>query len=200
MNKQWVISLKISSIEFRRCIIPGIAVAKNAVPAHIMKVTVFLSFLNISFNIILCACMFTACTWNYKICHPCVLLHVISACTLMSVNTHNTKCTSGAQGLLATLHVWCTGMGSEQMDLFCFFIHCIITCHWWNVWHVLIIKYHILLVSSRGYYKFQVEIGATTNRDVISKSCVKYKFMVFNLVLHGDYPRAVTTWGSTINQ
>ena len=26
-------------------------------------------------------------------------------------------------------------------------------------------SYHILLVNSRGYYKFQVEIGVATNRD-----------------------------------
>ena len=29
--------------------------------------------------------------------------------------------------------------------------------------------YHILLVNSRGYYKFQVEIDVVTNRDFIIK-------------------------------
>ena len=43
--------------------------------------------------------------------------------------------------------------------------------------------YHILLVNSRGYYKFQVKIGVEI---VILKLCIRYKFMVFNLV-RGDY-------------
>ena len=35
-----------------------------------------------------------------------------------------------------------------------------------NLWYgYTLIKYHILPVNSCGYYKFQVEIGAATNRD-----------------------------------
>ena len=41
--------------------------------------------------------------------------------------------------------------------------------------------WHILPVNSRSYYKFQVEIGAATNRDFYIKIVRKYKFMVSTL-------------------
>ena len=44
--------------------------------------------------------------------------------------------------------------------------------------------YHILLVNSHGYYKFQVEIGAVASQNFILKLCVRYKL---NIVLRGDY-------------
>ena len=52
---------------------------------------------------------------------------------------------------------------------------------------VVALGYRILPVNSRGYYKFQVEIDSAANWDFISKLWVRHKFMVFNLVLHGDY-------------
>ena len=61
------------------------------------------------------------------------------------------------------------------------------------------LKCHILPVNSRGYYKFQVEIGAATTQDSYWNA-YKYKYMVFNFVLCGNYQRAVTTWGASINQ
>ena len=60
-------------------------------------------------------------------------------------------------------------------------------------------RYYILLVNSHDYHKFQVEIGAATNGVFIMKLLVtkvhnrlgllliRYKFMVFNLVLRGNY-------------
>ena len=48
------------------------------------------------------------------------------ACTLMPVNTHDTKCLSGVQVLLAMLHMWCTGMASET-NLFCSYLFSICT-------------------------------------------------------------------------
>ena len=35
-----------------------------------------------------------------------------------------------------------------------------------NYTETIILRYRILPVNSHGYYKFQVEIGATTNQDV----------------------------------
>ena len=52
--------------------------------------------------------------------------------------------------------------------------------------------YRMLLVNSHGYYKFQVEIGAATNRDLYIKIALKHKFMVVNLVLCGDHLSAAT--------
>ena len=52
--------------------------------------------------------------------------------------------------------------------------------------------YCILPVNSCDYYKFQVEIGAAANQDLMSKLCIKHKFMIFNLVLCDNYPSAVT--------
>ena len=49
--------------------------------------------------------------------------------------------------------------------------------------------YCILPVNSRGYYKFQVW---QLTEICISRLCVRHKFMVFNLVLCGDHPSAVT--------
>ena len=50
----------------------------------------------------------------------------------------------------------------------------------------------ILLVNSRGYYKFPVEIDAATNQDFYVK--IVHKFMVFNLVLCDNHPSAETTY------
>ena len=50
--------------------------------------------------------------------------------------------------------------------------------------NICIHAYHILLVNSRGYYKFQVEIGAAANQNYILKLCIRYKFII---VLRGDY-------------
>ena len=60
--------------------------------------------------------------------------------------------------------------------------------------------YVTIPVNSCGYYKLQVGIGAATNQDFNIEIARNYKFMVFNLVLYGDYLRAATTQGVTINQ
>ena len=60
--------------------------------------------------------------------------------------------------------------------------------------------YHILPVNSRGYYKFQVEIGAATNWNFNIEIGVKHKFMVFKLELRDDYSSAATIWGAAINR
>lgn len=51
------------------------------------------------------------------------------------------------------------------------------------------------LINSRSYYKVQIEIGAAANQEVCIKIACKIQinFMVFNLVLSGDYLRVVTT-------
>ena len=56
------------------------------------------------------------------------------------------------------------------------------------------------MIISRGYYKFQVEIGVVTNWDSILKLCVKHNFIIFYLVLYGDYLSAATIWITTVNQ
>ena len=48
------------------------------------------------------------------------------------------------------------------------------------------------MIISCGYYKFQVEIGVVTNWDSILKLCVKHNFIIFYLVLYGDYLSAAT--------
>ena len=53
-------------------------------------------------------------------------------------------------------------------------------------------NYHIVPVNSCDYYNFQVEIGVATNRDIYIKIARQVKFMVFNLVLRGDYLRVET--------
>ena len=46
------------------------------------------------------------------------------------------------------------------------------------------------LIAVATIYKFQVEIGATTNQDF--KLQVKHRFMVFNLVLRDNYLSVAT--------
>ena len=52
--------------------------------------------------------------------------------------------------------------------------------------------YVTIPVNSCSYYKLQVGIGAATNQDIYIEIACNYKFMVFNLVLYGDYLRAAT--------
>ena len=47
--------------------------------------------------------------------------------------------------------------------------------------------YHILLVNSYGYYKFQVEMSAETNQDFYIKIAHKHIHLWFNLELHDNY-------------